>query len=445
MLLDRLESGLLLFETPQGLVPVELSLWQRAYLLWTFRNFRRLSLPLLNSRQASMVRGLAQKNPGRVSRSYDPSLVIGVVESFKFAPVVASTPAGPKAELSTAAEPATAEAIATSEALQTIGEKQLGVQPVSTDGPSEELQPEIGARPRIAGLRTAWLKTFPSKIDLLNLTRPRFTSFKPASPMPALFKLGYRKLQISYCGWIKSEWPKLRLSHVSASQLATAAGVLLLCIGSIVAWHRMGVVAGSEAHTRPSQIEPSAQVASQSLNASELRQTSASEHWPGILSPRPKSKEEQESSSLSPVASRGSAAIDVVKPAAKTDVIASLTEHQLDVQNQTSVPKPVPEDSEIQATRPPLRSWYPDYSGIEARGIVVLSAEVDSDGMVRSVRVLRGNRALAAAAVRAVRQWRYAPYLKEGKPVPTETNIVISVFADDAVSMSFPPSIAAIH
>jgi len=111
------------------------------------------------------------------------------------------------------------------------------------------------------------------------------------------------------------------------------------------------------------------------------------------------------------------------------------------VQNQTSVPKPTPEESEIQATRPPLRSWYPDYSGIEARGVVVLTAEVDSEGVVRSVRVVRGNRALVAAAVRAVRQWRYAPYFEGGKPVATETNIVISVFSDDAVSMSFPPSV----
>jgi protein TonB len=68
---------------------------------------------------------------------------------------------------------------------------------------------------------------------------------------------------------------------------------------------------------------------------------------------------------------------------------------------------------------------------------------VDSDGTVRTVRVVSGNRALAAAAVRAVRQWRYRPYLKDGQPIATETNIVISFFSDDAISMSFPPSISA--
>ena len=68
---------------------------------------------------------------------------------------------------------------------------------------------------------------------------------------------------------------------------------------------------------------------------------------------------------------------------------------------------------------------------------------MDSDGTVRTVRVVSGNRALAAAAVRAVRQWRYRPYLKDGLPVATETNIVISFISNDAISMSFPPSIAA--
>jgi protein TonB len=66
---------------------------------------------------------------------------------------------------------------------------------------------------------------------------------------------------------------------------------------------------------------------------------------------------------------------------------------------------------------------------------------LDSDGKVRTVKVVTGNRALAAAAVRAVRQWRYRPYLKDGQPVATETNIVISFISNDAISMSFPPSI----
>jgi protein TonB len=86
---------------------------------------------------------------------------------------------------------------------------------------------------------------------------------------------------------------------------------------------------------------------------------------------------------------------------------------------------------------------YPDYSDIKARGVVRLTAGVDSEGRVRTVKVVSGNRALAAAALRAVRQWRYRPYLKDGQPVATETNIVISFISSDAISMTFPTSNAA--
>ena len=101
------------------------------------------------------------------------------------------------------------------------------------------------------------------------------------------------------------------------------------------------------------------------------------------------------------------------------------------------------QDSGIQASTAPSHFAYPVNPDVRAQGVVALTARVDSAGAVRTVRVVSGNRALAAAAVRAVRQWRYRPYVKDGQPVATETNIVISFISDDAISMSFPPSIPA--
>src|ERR1700729_424359 len=82
MLLDRLQSGFFLFETPQKLMRVELSLQERIYLLWTFRNFRQLSVPLLNPREQALVNALFRNDADVVSDSYDPEFVIGVVEKF---------------------------------------------------------------------------------------------------------------------------------------------------------------------------------------------------------------------------------------------------------------------------------------------------------------------------------------------------------------------------
>jgi TonB family protein len=431
VLLERLESGLLLFETPQGRVPVELSLWQRAYLLWTFRNFRRLSLPLLNSRQASMVRTIAQKNAGSISRSYDPSLVIGVVESFKLPTVAASTGIEAKPELSPVTKTAT-----TNVTPLELDQKWSSEQRVWDKKLFNQLHSEMKALPKMV-----WLKSVRSKIDVFKPLRAGLNSLSPVGFVLASLKQGLPKLGLSCGRWIRTKWPKA-LKNFSASGLATTGGVLFLCIGSFIAWHRMGAVAGSEAHSHSNQIESSAQIEPPPVNATELRKTSVVEHASRVLSSQPKAIEDRISRSRTPLGSPGPAAVDIVKPAARISAMASIKEHESSMQNVGSVSKLSLPGNDIQATRPPLRSLYPDYSGIEAHGVVVLIAGVDAGGVVRSVRVVRGNRALAAAAVRAVRQWRYAPYFEDGKAVATETNIVISVFSDDAISMSFPPDVA---
>jgi TonB family protein len=58
-------------------------------------------------------------------------------------------------------------------------------------------------------------------------------------------------------------------------------------------------------------------------------------------------------------------------------------------------------------------------------GTVVLSATVTEDGRVRDLNVLRGNSLLAQAAITAVSQWRYKPYLLNGKPVAMKTEITV--------------------
>jgi protein TonB len=39
---------------------------------------------------------------------------------------------------------------------------------------------------------------------------------------------------------------------------------------------------------------------------------------------------------------------------------------------------------------------------------------------------MSGNRALATEAFRALREWRYRPYLLDGKPIEAETHIVMN-------------------
>ncbi len=61
----------------------------------------------------------------------------------------------------------------------------------------------------------------------------------------------------------------------------------------------------------------------------------------------------------------------------------------------------------------------------DAQGTVVLKEVVDESGKVAGVRLVEGNAALADAAIKAVKQWRYRPYERDGKALPFQTVVII--------------------
>ena len=58
-------------------------------------------------------------------------------------------------------------------------------------------------------------------------------------------------------------------------------------------------------------------------------------------------------------------------------------------------------------------------------GTVVLKAVVSETGRVSGVRLVEGNPTLAAAAINAVKQWRYRPYLRNGKALTFQTIVLV--------------------
>jgi len=59
-------------------------------------------------------------------------------------------------------------------------------------------------------------------------------------------------------------------------------------------------------------------------------------------------------------------------------------------------------------------------------GEVVLTAIIDKDGNIENLQLLSGHPMLAPAAIDAVKQWRYKPYLLNGQPVEVETTITVN-------------------
>jgi periplasmic protein TonB len=58
-------------------------------------------------------------------------------------------------------------------------------------------------------------------------------------------------------------------------------------------------------------------------------------------------------------------------------------------------------------------------------GDVLLKAIIDREGHVAELTLISGNSILAESAVKAVKQWRYKPYILNGKPVDIETMITV--------------------
>jgi TonB family protein len=67
------------------------------------------------------------------------------------------------------------------------------------------------------------------------------------------------------------------------------------------------------------------------------------------------------------------------------------------------------------------------------QGTVVLKVTIDKSGDVQSLQLVSGHPMLAPAAIDAVKQWKYTPYLLNGEPVTVETNVTVNfTLAGDA-------------
>jgi TonB family protein len=60
------------------------------------------------------------------------------------------------------------------------------------------------------------------------------------------------------------------------------------------------------------------------------------------------------------------------------------------------------------------------------QGQVVLQAEIDKNGDIRTLTLVSGHPLLVPAAIEAVKQWKYKPYTLEGRPVAVETQIIVN-------------------
>lgn len=101
---------------------------------------------------------------------------------------------------------------------------------------------------------------------------------------------------------------------------------------------------------------------------------------------------------------------------------------------------PVAPPPQVAAVRPMLVSHWaegnliyrvqPSYPALarqaRVQGAVELRAIISKAGTIENLVVVRGHPMLSAAAIEAVRQWRYHPYLLNNEPIEVETEITVN-------------------
>ena len=71
-------------------------------------------------------------------------------------------------------------------------------------------------------------------------------------------------------------------------------------------------------------------------------------------------------------------------------------------------------------------SYPPDAKAARIQGSVVIGVIIGKDGNVQSERLISGHPLLAPAAIDAVKQWKYRPYLLNGQAVEVDTQVTVN-------------------
>ena len=82
------------------------------------------------------------------------------------------------------------------------------------------------------------------------------------------------------------------------------------------------------------------------------------------------------------------------------------------------------------ATRLLRKKVAPEYPPLarnqRIQGVVTLNATISQEGDITDLIITSGEPSLAGAAAKAVRKWKYKPYLLDGKAVEVETSIQVN-------------------
>jgi TonB family protein len=127
--------------------------------------------------------------------------------------------------------------------------------------------------------------------------------------------------------------------------------------------------------------------------------------------------------SITPASAPAKTKLESPADSKKTETAAPLSDSKLPGDEDAVVLSSKGAEKRLLHSVPPTLPVGSNAGGLE--GTVVLKAVVDDSGKVVSVHLLEGNPALADAAIHAVKQWRYRPYVRDGKGLAFQTVVLV--------------------
>ena len=237
------------------------------------------------------------------------------------------------------------------------------------------------------------------------------------------------------------------LRNPRTGYVAAATALTLLVVASLLTWKPWKSAKQPSSAPAVSQAAPSQQPAVNPEAASTSPAAKAELVWtppdkPSAGIVKPAAKRETDSSEPTDVvtkvvqpaqSSAGNAISQVPSTIPTTDavILASPSKALTGVlatsatipQLGTPVSSGVVEGAPIRKVAP---VYPPNAVPMRLEGSVVLRAMITEQGKVRDVSVVSGHPMLVRAAIDAVQQWRYRPYLLNGKPVQMPTQITVN-------------------
>ncbi len=383
---QKIRTGLVELRTHTGSVYVSPSFWERIYLLWTFRNFQSLPKQVLNSHQQHLIDKLCRaaivSRNGPIARTS----IIGAVENVYLMPDRKTEAAAPTSKLVE---------------LGTISADVAALRAVGSEGISIRSNRAAYNRIDVGGLHR-------QSVNVQYISAPKQDSAEQSETKEAS--------PASVDSDASRTWSRNRVVWA----LVAVCGAALL---------------GILFDFREARLAPRITVPQVAIEA----------HEPAVSIPSAAAAQPEKVQQSMPAERRQPATITALKPSSP---VVSSRQHEsthgkavtLPQQNVATVDSTPRERLQV-AEAPESGFSYPVAPNPTLTGEVSLKAVIGTDGTVTEVDVLSGKRALAGAAVRAVRHWRYRPHELKGHAVEAETNIVISFVGSDAVSIRFPAAL----